>query len=158
MMSQLKSIIPGAEHWPEFVRNKSEQFEARYVSVEIMPSPSILLKGMEGSRIPIPVAHGEGRADFTQRGSKQEIDSLGLLAMRFVDNHGRPAEKYPGNPNGSEGGITGFTSSDGRATIMMPHPERGFRSLQMSYRPEGTFEGEEGPWMKMFRNARLFVG
>lgn len=158
MMSQLKSIIPGAENWPEFVRNKSEQFEARYVSVEIMPSPSILLKGMEGSRIPIPVAHGEGRADFTQTGSKQGIDSLGLLAMRFVDNHGRPAEKYPGNPNGSEGGITGFTSSDGRATIMMPHPERGFRSLQMSYRPEGTFESEEGPWMRMFRNARAFVG
>ena len=158
MMSQLKSIIPGAEHWPEFVRNKSEQFEARYVSVEIMPSPSILLKGMEGSRIPIPVAHGEGRADFTKTGSKQEVDYRSLLAMRFVDNNGGPAVKYPGNPNGSDGGVTGFTSIDGRATIMMPHPERGFRSLQMSYRPEGTFEGEEGPWMKMFRNARAFVG
>ena len=158
MMSQLKSIIPGTEHWPEFVRNKSEQFEARYVSVEIMPSPSILLKGMEGSRIPIPVAHGEGRADFSRTGSMQDIDSQALLAVRYVDNLGNPSEKYPANPNGSEGGMTGFTTVDGRATIMMPHPERGFRSIQMSYRPEGTFECEEGPWMKMFRNARAFVG
>ncbi len=158
MMSQLKDIIPGAEHWPRFTRNRSEQFEARFVTVEIMPSPSILFDGMEGSRLGIPVAHGEGFADFSSTGSRQSILEHGLMAVRYVDNIGEPSERYPFNPNGSPGGMTGLTTSDGRVTIMMPHPERVFRSLQLSYRPKGMFKGEEGPWLRMFQNARAFVG
>ncbi|NQT93775.1 MAG: phosphoribosylformylglycinamidine synthase, partial [Lentisphaerae bacterium] len=157
MMSQLKEIIPGAEHWPRFVRNRSEQFEARTVTVEILPSPSILLKGMEGSRLPIPVAHGEGRVDFGDAGSDAAAKEA-HAALRYVDHHGQPVQRYPLNPNGSPGGVTGFTSTDGRVTIMMPHPERLFRAVQMSYRPAGTFEGEAGPWLPMFLNARAFVG
>lgn len=157
MLSQLKNIIPGAEHWPAFVRNISEQFEARYITVEILPSPSVLLTGMEGSRIPIPVAHGEGRVDFHTTGSAEEAQAQGLMAMRYINHAGAPAENYPLNPNGSQGGITGLSSADGRATIMMPHPERGFRSAQMSYRPVDMFTGEAGPWMRMFGNARAFV-
>lgn len=158
MLAQLKDIIPGAEHWPSFLRNRSEQFEARFVSVEILPSPSILFRGMEGSRLGIAVAHGEGRADFDETGSLAGARRNGLLAMRYVDNSGKPTERYPFNPNGSPGGITGIASLDGRATITMPHPERGFRSVQLSYRPPGMFDGEDGPWMRMFRNARAFVG
>jgi len=158
MVSQLKEIIPGAEAWPEFRRNKSEQFEARYVTVEIMESPSVLLKGMEGSRLGIPVAHGEGRADFGETGSLDDVSSGGLLCVRYVDNRGKPTERYPFNPNGSPGGMTGITTADGRVTVLMPHPERVFRSVQMSYRPRGMFEGEEGPWLKMFRNAYEFAG
>ena len=158
MLSQLKGIIPGADHWPAFVRNTSEQFEARYVTVEILSSPSVLLTGMEGAQIPIPVAHGEGRVDFSATGSLQVSQAKGLTAMRYIDNAGSPTERYPLNPNGSSGGITGLTSADGRATIMMPHPERGFRSAQMSYRPTDMCTGEAGPWMRMFRNARAFVG
>ncbi len=158
MMSQLKDIIPGAGHWPAFVRNTCEQFEARYVTVEILASPSVLFKGMEGSRVPIPVAHGEGRADFSHTGSLDGVHAQSLVAMRYVDGHGRPATTYPINPSGSPGGLTSFTTPDGRATIMMPHPERGFRSAQMSYRPADAFTGEAGPWMRMFRNARAFVG
>jgi phosphoribosylformylglycinamidine synthase len=158
MMAQLKDIIPGAEGWPAFVRNRSEQFEARTVTVEIMPSPSVLLAGMAGSRVGIPVAHGEGRTDFEATGSLERVREEGLMALRFVDNYGRAAERYPFNPNGSPLGITGLTSADGRVTIMMPHPERVFRSVQMSYRPPGLFEGEDGPWLRMFQNAREYVG
>ena len=157
MISQLKEIIPGAEAWPEFKRNKSEQFEARYVTVEIMESPSVLLRGMTGSRLGIPVAHGEGRADFGETGSLDGLANGGLLCVRYVDNRGEPTERYPFNPNGSPGGVTGITTTDGRVTVLMPHPERVFRSVQMSYRPRGLFEGEEGPWLKMFRNARQFA-
>jgi phosphoribosylformylglycinamidine synthase len=157
MMSQLRSIVPGAAHWPAFARNRSEQFEARFVTVEVMPSPSVLLRGMEGARLPIAVAHGEGRADDSTGGSIATALDAGLVVMRYVDNCGAPAKRYPHNPNGSAGGLTAFTSRDGRATIMMPHPERGFRSVQMSYRPAGVFDGEEGPWAQMFRNARRFV-
>ena len=153
MVSQLKGIIPGAEHWPLFRRNVSEQFEARYATLEVLESPSVLLKGMAGSRLPIAVAHGEGLAVF----EKPEHEAQALAALRFVDGRGRPTERYPWNPNGSKGGLTGFTSRDGRATILMPHPERGFRSVQLSYRPSDLFTGEAGPWMRMFRNAHAFV-
>jgi phosphoribosylformylglycinamidine synthase len=158
MLSQLKRIIPGADDWPEFTRNRSEQFEARYVTVEILPSPSILFKGMEGSRLGIPAAHGEGFANFARTGSLEAAQRGQLVTVRYVDNRGRPTERYPFNPNGSAGGITGLTTADGRVSIMMPHPERAFRSVQMSYRPAGLFEGEEGPWLRMFQNARAFVG
>ncbi len=157
MVSQLKSIIPGAAHWPAFTRNLSEQFEARYVTVEVQPSPSVLLNGMEGSRAGIPVAHGEGYADFVNTGSPEELRAAGLEALRYVDNYGRATDRYPYNPNGSAGGLTGVTSADGRVTIMMPHPERGFRSLQLSYRPAGFCEGESGPWLRLFQNARVFA-
>jgi len=156
MLSQLKDIIPGAEHWPEFTRNISEQFEARFVTVEVMPSPSIFMKGMEGSKIGIPVAHGEGLADFANTGSKDATE--GLVSLRYVDNLGKATERYPFNPNGSPDGMTGLTTTDGRVTIMMPHPERVFRSMQLSYCPDGICKGDEGPWLRMFQNAREFVG
>jgi phosphoribosylformylglycinamidine synthase len=158
MMAQLKDLIPGAEDWPAFVANRSEQFEARTVTVEILQTPSIFFAGMAGSRLPIPVAHGEGRAGFEEAGSLERLQAGELVSLRYVDNCGRPAERYPFNPNGSPGGITGLTSADGRVTIMMPHPERVFRAVQMSYRPPGMFEGEEGPWLRMFRNAREYAG
>lgn len=158
MVSQLKDIIPGADGWPSFAHNLSEQFEARYVTVEVMDSPSILLRGMAGSRIPIPVAHGEGRAVFAAGDSEPALEATSRVCVRYVDNSGFPTERYPFNPNGSEGGATGFTTRDGRVTIMMPHAERAFRSVQLSWRPSGIFEGEEGPWMRLFRNAREFVG
>jgi phosphoribosylformylglycinamidine synthase len=153
MVSQLKTIIPGAGHWPLFRRNLSEQFEARYATLEVMESPSVLLKGMAGSRLPIAVAHGEGLAVF----ESPEDEAQAIAALRYVDGCGRPTERYPWNPNGSKGGLTGFTSRDGRATILMPHPERGFRSVQLSYRPADLFTGEAGPWMRLFRNAYAFV-
>ena len=153
MMSQLKGIIPGAGHWPSFVRNRSEQFEARLVTVEVLPSPSIFMSDMSGSRIPVPVAHGEGRAAFASDADREAILSEGLQVVRYVDSAGQPTERYPLNPNGSQEGLTGVTTTDGRVTIMMPHPERAFRGIQLSYRPEGKFE-EDGPWMRMFRNAR----
>ena len=148
MLSQLKDIIPGAEAWPKFVRNVSEQFEARYATIEIESSPSIFFKGMEGSRLPIAVAHGEGRVwtdGFTPA----------TCAAHYVDGRGNATERYPYNPNGSIGGQTAFTSADGRATIMMPHPERGFRACQLSYNPD-VFK-ENGPWMRMFQNAYRFA-
>ncbi|UCB56034.1 MAG: phosphoribosylformylglycinamidine synthase [Thiotrichales bacterium] len=151
MMANLKSLIPGAELWPHFVRNSSEQFEARFSLVEVTDSPSILLAGMQGSRMPIAVAHGEGRAEYKQ-GSKPE----GLhSAIRYIDHDGKPTENYPLNPNGSPEGLTGFTSDDGRATIMMPHPERVFRTVQNSWHPDEW--GEDAPWMRLFRNARVWV-
>jgi phosphoribosylformylglycinamidine synthase len=157
MMAQLKGIIPGAGHWPAFTRNRSEQFEARYVTVEILPSPSILFRGMEGSRVGVPVAHGEGFANFAATGSREAAERAGLVSARFVDNRGQPTERYPLNPNGSPGGITAVTTPDGRVTVMMPHPERAFRSAQLSWRPNGYCDGEAGPWLRMFQNARAFV-
>jgi phosphoribosylformylglycinamidine synthase len=153
MVSQLKDIIPGAQHWPRFVRNNSEQFEGRFCTLEVLESPSVLLKGMAGSRLPIAVAHGEGRVAF-----ENEADAAkATQALRFVDGKGQPTETYPWNPNGSKGGLCGFTSEDGRATILMPHPERSFRSIQLSY-DDGTFcADEEGPWMKLFKNAYAFA-
>jgi len=153
MVSQLKGIIPGAAHWPQFRRNVSEQFEARYATLEVLDSPSVLLKGMKGARLPIAVAHGEGLAVFES--AKDEAQAI--AALRFVDGRGLATERYPWNPNGSKGGLTGFTTKDGRATILMPHPERGFRSVQLSYKPSDLFTGEAGPWMRMFRNAYAFV-
>ncbi len=153
MVSQLKGIIPGAEHWPLFRRNVSEQFEARYATLEVLDSPSVLLKGMAGSRLPIAVAHGEGLAVY----ERAEDEAKAIAALRFVDGRGHATERYPWNPNGSKDGLTGFTSRDGRATILMPHPERGFRAVQLSYKPSHLFTGEAGPWMRMFRNAYAFV-
>jgi phosphoribosylformylglycinamidine synthase len=154
MMSNLHELIPGAEHWPHFVRNKSEQFEARFAMVEVQRSPSLFFDGMAGSRMPIAVAHGEGYAEFPGAAARQAAEAL--VALRFVDNRGGVTENYPCNPNGSPAGITGLTTPDGRFTILMPHPERVFRSVQHSWRPEGW--GEDGPWMRMFRNARRWVG
>jgi phosphoribosylformylglycinamidine synthase len=156
MMSNLHELIPGADAWPHFVRNMSEQFEARVSMVEVMKSPSLFLQGMEGSRMPIAVAHGEGRAEFRSSHSPEEALRKQQVALRYVDNYGDPTEIYPANPNGSPLGITGLTSNDGRFTIMMPHPERVFRALQHSWRPDEW--GEDGPWMRMFRNARVWVG
>jgi phosphoribosylformylglycinamidine synthase len=150
MLSNLKSLIPGAEHWPHFVRNRSEQFEARFVMVEVTASPSILLDGMAGSRLPIAVAHGEGRAEFADEA--QRAAARNGVALRFVENSGEVAERYPANPNGSPEGITGLTSSDGRVTIMMPHPERVVRAVQNSWHPDGWVE--DAPWRRLFRNAR----
>ncbi len=155
MFSQLRDLIPGAAHWPWFRRNLSEQFEARLSMVEILSSPSIFLQGMQGSRIPIAVAHGEGRAVFTDNTAGAVMNS-GLVAMRYVDNHGHATEHYPENPNGSPLGITALTTADGRFTIMMPHPERMFRTVQFSTHPDDW--GEDGPWLRMFRNARVWVG
>ena len=152
MLSQLKALIPGAEAWPRFVRNRSEQFEARVSQVEILDSPSIFLRGMAGSRLPVAVAHGEGRALFQSAADQAQA----LVSGRFVDGRGRVATRYPANPNGSPGGITALTSRDGRATILMPHPERVFRTVTNSWTPDGW--GEDGPWLRMFRNARLWVG
>ena len=148
MLSQLKDIIPGAEGWPKFVKNISEQFEARYATVEIEESPSIFFRGMAGSRLPIAVAHGEGRV-WTDGFAPS------ICAAHFVDGRGQATTRYPYNPNGSIGGQTSFTTTDGRATIMMPHPERGFRACQLSYNP-GVFK-ENGPWMRMFQNAYVFA-
>jgi phosphoribosylformylglycinamidine synthase len=156
MMSNLHELIPGADAWPHFVRNNSEQFEARVSMVEVLKSPSIFLQGMEGSKMPIAVAHGEGRAEFREGHEAAEVLRKKLAALRYVDNYGDPTEVYPANPNGSPLGITGLTTDDGRFTSMMPHPERVFRAVQHSWHPDDW--GEDGPWMRMFRNARVFVG
>jgi phosphoribosylformylglycinamidine synthase len=155
MMSNLHSIIPGADHWPRFVQNQSERFEARFASVKIEKSPSILFAGMEGSVIPIAVAHGEGYAEFPDADAAKAFSDSGLVSARFVDNHHAITERYPLNPNGSPHGITALTTKDGRVTIMMPHPERVFRTAAMSWHPENW--GEDSPWMKLFRNARAWV-
>ena len=153
MLSNLKSLIPGAQHWPHFVRNRSEQFEARFVMVEVRDTPSVLLDGMAGSRLPIAVAHGEGRAEFATADQLQNVQSQ--VAMRYIENTGEPAQRYPANPNGSPEGITGLSSDDGRVTIMMPHPERVVRAVQNSWRPEGWYE--DAPWRRLFRNARRWL-
>jgi phosphoribosylformylglycinamidine synthase len=152
MMAALSPIIPGAEAWPKFTRNKSEQFEARLSLVEVLESPSIFFSGMAGSRLPIAVAHGEGFADFSQRGDAGKVHR----AMRFVDNAGRATEAYPFNPNGSPDGLTSVTTADGRFTVLMPHPERVFRNVLMSW--TSGDKGALSPWMRMFRNARRFLG
>jgi phosphoribosylformylglycinamidine synthase len=152
MMASLRELVPGAADWPSFVRNRSEQFEARFVMVEVTESPSILFAGMAGSRMPVATAHGEGLAAF----AGPDARGRALACLRFVDNRGAPTETYPLNPNGSPGGITGLTTPDGRFTILMPHPERVFRAVQCSWRPDAP--GDESPWLRLFRNARAWVG
>ncbi len=155
MFAELADIIPGAEHWPRFTTNQSERFEARLSLVEVTESPSMFLSGMAGSRLPVAVAHGEGYANFAQRGDA--ANAIG--AMRYVDHHGKPTEQYPLNPNGSAGGLTAVTTPDGRFTAMMPHPERVFRNVQMSWTDLAASGGIEAksPWMRMWRNARAWV-
>lgn len=156
MFSQLKELIPGADSWPRFVRNESEQFEARVALVQVEQSPSILLAGMEGSRLPIAVAHGEGRAEFRDSAHLRSMQGSAQVALRYVDNYGQVTTHYPSNPNGSPSGITGLTTPDGRVTIMMPHPERVVRAVTNSWRPaEWT---RDGAWMRLFRNARVWLG
>jgi phosphoribosylformylglycinamidine synthase len=154
MLAALAELIPGATRWPRFRRNRSEQFEGRLSMVEILPSKSLFLAGMEGSQLPIAVAHGEGRAEFAS--AADEASAHGQVAMRYVDNRGRVALRYPANPNGSPGGAAGYTSDDGRVTILMPHPERVYRAVQNSWRPATA--GEDSGWMRIFRNARAWVG
>jgi phosphoribosylformylglycinamidine synthase len=154
MMSNLHELIPGAERWPHFVRNRSEQFEARFVTLEVQESPSLFFGGMTGSRIPVAVAHGEGYAEFADASALAAAQPL--VALRYVDNHGAATETYPLNPNGSPQGITGLTTADGRFTILMPHPERVFRAVQNSWYPAEW--RNDGPWLRMFRNARQWIG
>ncbi|MCG8427805.1 MAG: phosphoribosylformylglycinamidine synthase [Chromatiales bacterium] len=153
MFSNLHELIPGTQHWPHFVRNRSEQFESRFVSVEVQQTNSVLLQGMEGSRMPIAVAHGEGRAEFQDDAHQGSANDF--VVMRYIENSGETALRYPANPNGSPEGISGLTSTDGRVTIMMPHPERVVRSVQNSWHPKTW--GEDGPWFRLFRNARVWV-
>jgi phosphoribosylformylglycinamidine synthase len=155
MLSNLKSLIPGAELWPRFVRNLSEQFEARFSLVRIEDSQSVLLKGMAGSYMPIAVSHGEGRAEFASSEALVQLQQSDQIAMRFLENNLEVASRYPANPNGSPDGITGVTSVDGRATLMMPHPERVFRTVANSWHPDDW--GEDSGWMRLFRNARTFA-
>ena len=158
MLSNLKSLIHGAENWPHFVRNTSEQFEARLSLVRVEPSASVLLRDMVGSYMPIAVAHGEGRAEFSSGIGGMDAEAFsasGAVALRYLDNYKETTEVYPANPNGSPMGITGVTTVDGRATIMMPHPERVFRTVTNSWHPDHW--QEDGAWMRLFRNARLFV-
>ncbi len=154
MMSNLYRMIPGAAHWPRFVRNKSEQFEARFTMVEVLASNSLFLDAMQGSMMPIVVAHGEGRVE-TRDHSAAELLEQQLACLRYVDSRGVASETYPVNPNGSALGLNGFSSEDGRFTIMMPHPERIFRSVQNSWAAPDW--GEYSPWMRMFRNARRWI-
>ncbi|HRO82379.1 MAG TPA: phosphoribosylformylglycinamidine synthase, partial [Alicycliphilus denitrificans] len=156
MFAELADIIPGAEDWPRFTTNQSHRFEARLSMVEVLDSPSLFLQGMAGSRLPIVVSHGEGYANFERRGNAARA----VAAMRFVDNHGQPTERYPFNPNGSPGGLTAVTTRDGRFTAMMPHPERAFRNIQMSWTDLAATGGQEAlsPWMRIWRNARKWVG
>ncbi|POR09114.1 phosphoribosylformylglycinamidine synthase [Diaphorobacter sp. LR2014-1] len=156
MFAELADIIPGAQDWPRFTTNQSHRFEARLSMVEVLESPSIFLQGMAGSRLPIAVAHGEGYANFQYRGNAEKV----VRAMRFVDNHGQPTERYPFNPNGSAGGLTAVTTADGRFTAMMPHPERVFRNIQMSWTDLAATGGKDAfsPWMRVWRNARKWVG
>jgi phosphoribosylformylglycinamidine synthase len=156
MMGNLKAIIPGADHWPRFVQNQSERYEGRFVSVKIEPSPSIFFKDMAGSVIPICTAHGEGYAEFVDRAAAESFSASGLVSARFVDNHHQTTELYPLNPNGSPLGMTALTTTTGRVTIIMPHPERVFRSACMSWSPKDW--PEDSPWMKLFYNARNWVG
>ncbi|HZY18508.1 MAG TPA: phosphoribosylformylglycinamidine synthase [Ramlibacter sp.] len=152
MLAELADIIPGAQAWPRFTTNRSERYEARLSQVEVLPSPSIFFDGMAGSRLPIVVAHGEGYANFAHRGDPARA----IAAMRFVDHHGLPTETYPLNPNGSPGGLTAVTTADGRFTAMMPHAERVFRNAQMSW--SGGDKSATSPWLRIWRNARKWVG
>ncbi|EDH6685218.1 phosphoribosylformylglycinamidine synthase, partial [Salmonella enterica subsp. enterica serovar Poona] len=156
MMSNLRELIPGSELWPRFVRNHSDRFEARFSLVEVTQSPSLLLQGMVGSQMPIAVSHGEGRVEVRDDAHLAALESKGLVALRYVDNFGHVTETYPANPNGSPNGITAVTTENGRVTIMMPHPERVFRTVANSWHPENW--GEDSPWMRIFRNARKQLG
>jgi phosphoribosylformylglycinamidine synthase len=156
MLSALKELIPGAERWPRFVRNRSEQYEARLSLVQVPRSNSVLLAGMHRSVLPIAVAHGEGLAEFTTHSGAGELLEHGLVTLQFVDHYEEPTEKYPFNPNGSPLGLAGLCSADGRVTSLMPHPERVFRSVQNSWASKSW--GEDGGWMRLFRNARVFLG
>jgi len=156
MLSNLKEIIPGSEAWPHFVQNKSERFEARFSLVEIQESPSIFFKGMEGSHMPIAVSHGEGHAEFKSEEAIATANDSGTVSMRYINHYGDVTETYPANPNGSPDGITALTTTDGRVTIMMPHPERVYRTVANSWHPDEWLE--DSPWVRMFRNARQFVG
>ncbi len=156
MMSNLRELIPGAALWPRFVRNRSEQFEARFSRVRIEHTPSILFEGMHGSELTVAVAHGEGRAEFASDAMLKALSQQSLIAARYIDHRGAVAAQYPANPNGSPEGLTAITTPDGRVTIMMPHPERVFRAVQHSWRPNTWTE--DGPWMRLFRNARVWVG
>ena len=156
MLSQLRELIPGSQFWPEFKRNRSEQFEARFSLVKIEKSPSVLLENMAGSHLPIAIAHGEGRVQFRSVVEKSQLEAEGLVGIRYVDNKLQTTSIYPANPNGSPDGITGICSKDGRVTLMMPHPERVFRAVQNSWYPEEW--RENGGWMRLFFNARKFVG
>jgi phosphoribosylformylglycinamidine synthase len=155
MLSALKELIPGAEDWPRFVRNRSEQYEARLALVRVPPSQSVLLAGMQGSVLPIAVAHGEGRAEFDSGSSAESLMQRRLVTLQYVDNREQPTEKYPFNPNGSASGLAGLCSTDGRVTSLMPHPERVFRTVQNSWAPKEW--SEDGGWMRLFRNARVFL-
>ncbi len=156
MLSNLRDLIPGAELWPRFVRNESERFEARFSLVEVQQSDSVFFNGMQGSRMPIAVSHGEGRVEVRDEAHLNAIERSGTVAVRYVDNLGKVTQQYPANPNGSPNAITGLTTTDGRVTIMMPHPERVFRTVANSWAPDSW--GEDSPWMRMFRNARVNVG
>ncbi|WP_338515919.1 phosphoribosylformylglycinamidine synthase [Erwinia aphidicola] len=156
MMSNLRELIPGSEEWPRFVRNQSERFEARFSLVEVAASPSLLLDGMVGSRMPIAVSHGEGFVEVRDEAHLGQLEHKGLVALRFVDNFGKVTQQYPANPNGSPNGITAVTNESGRVTIMMPHPERVFRTVSNSWHPAEW--GEDSPWMRIFRNARKQLG
>jgi len=158
MMSNLHSIIPGADGWPRFVQNQSERFEARVASLKIEKSPSILFAGMEGSVLPIAIAHGEGFAEFPSTGAAAAFSASGLVAARYVDNHHQITQHYPLNPNGSPHGMTALTTTTGRVTIMMPHPERVFRTVQNSYAPKSWLAHDNAPWSRLFQNARTWVG
>jgi phosphoribosylformylglycinamidine synthase len=155
MMSALKELIPGADHWPRFVRNRSEQFEARMSLVEVQDSPSLFLSGMAGSVLPIAVSHGEGRAEFVDDEHRWALEESDQVALRYVTNRGQVASRYPANPNGSPGGVAALTSADGRVTVAMPHPERVFRTVQNSWHPDGW--GEDSPWMRIWRNVRAWM-
>jgi phosphoribosylformylglycinamidine synthase len=156
MVSNLKSLIPGAELWPRFVRNTSDRFEARFSLVQVQQSPSVLFAGMAGSQMPIAVSHGEGHAEFASSAALAAAEQSGTVALRFVDNYGQVTQQYPQNPNGSANGITALTTTDGRVTIMMPHPERVFRAVSNSWHPDEW--QEDSPWMRMFRNGRVWLG
>ncbi|HEY1898641.1 MAG TPA: phosphoribosylformylglycinamidine synthase subunit PurQ, partial [Steroidobacteraceae bacterium] len=156
MLAALKSLIPGTQLWPRFVTNRVEQFEARFALVQILDSPSVLLQGMAGSVLPIAVAHGEGRAEFESPEQLTECERRGLIAYRYVTHYGQPAQRYPANPNGSPLAIAALSNADGRVTITMPHPERSYRNVQNSWVPDGV--GEWSGWMRMFRNARMWLG
>ncbi len=156
MLAALKALIPGAEHFPRLMRNKSEQFEARLSLVEILPSSSILLTGMQGARLPIAVAHGEGRMAFASGTGIATLQQSRQVCARYIDHTGKPTLHYPENPNGSEGGVTAVCNADGRVTIMMPHPERAFRAVQHSWCPDDWTEA--GRWMRRFADARHWVG
>jgi len=156
MFAALKEIVPGAGSWPRFVRNRGEQFEGRFSLVELAKSPSIFFEGMDGSMLPIAVAHGEGRAEFASEADARGFSESGLVSARYVEGNRKVATTYPANPNGSPFGIAAITNADGRVTITMPHPERSFRYAQNSWRPDGA--GEYSGWYRMFGNARRWVG